>query len=309
MRIDVVVVNFNAREYLRSCLLTVLPQHPAQVVVVDNASEDGSVEMMRTEFPDVHLIVNEADVGYGAGANQGIAACRARHVLLLSADTLLHPGVLRALDGQLERHPSAAIVGPRLVRPDGSLQRSGRPWPEPITLRPLIRHIPRLRDRYLGTWPHTRDRLVPWLSGAALAIRREAFERVGGFDTAFFLYYEEVDLCRRLGAAGWQKRFTPQATVSHAGGASTEARRADMKVQRYLSSVLYYERHYGGLQLARVLALQRAVVAGWWLRDVLRLRLARGAHERTTITEDLGAWRRILRMGWKGSRRMAGSPV
>src|SRR4030095_10427800 len=120
--IAVVVVNYNTLQHLRACLATVQSERPSEVVVVDNASSDGSVEMVRSEYPWVTLHANRKNLGYGAAANQGVASCTAPYVLLLNDDTLLESGGLRKLSVYLDRHPRAAIVGPRLVNPDGSPQ-------------------------------------------------------------------------------------------------------------------------------------------------------------------------------------------
>jgi GT2 family glycosyltransferase len=231
--IAVAIVNYNTREHLHACLATVQLEAPSEVVVVDNASSDGSTEMVRADYPWVALHANKTNLGYGAAANQAIASCSAEYVLLLNSDTLLQAGALMALSGYLDLHPHAAIVGPHLVEADGTLQASCYPFPTPLNTflenstsaillgRLIRRHIPLLRNFYLRTWPHTSARVVPWLKGAALAIRRTAFDAVGGFDESYFMYFEDADLCYRLNAAGWKVHFVPITTVVHIGGAST----------------------------------------------------------------------------------------
>jgi N-acetylglucosaminyl-diphospho-decaprenol L-rhamnosyltransferase len=125
----VVIINYNTCELLRACLATVITEAPSEVVVVDNASSDDSVATVETEYPHVILQVNKTNLGYGAAANQAIASCKAKYVLLLNADTLLRPGTLLALKRYLDQHPRAAIVGPRLEDPDGTLQASCYPFP------------------------------------------------------------------------------------------------------------------------------------------------------------------------------------
>jgi len=204
--IAVAIVNYNTREHLRACLATVQSEAPSETIVIDNASSDGSAEMVRAEYPWVTLHANQTNPGYGAAANQAIASCTAEYVLLLNSDTLLQAGALMALSSYLDLHPRAAIVGPRLVEPDGILQASCYPFPTPLNtflenstsaflLGRLIRcHIPLLRNSYLRTWPHNAARVVPWLKGGALAIRRTAFDAVGGFDESYFMYFEDADL-------------------------------------------------------------------------------------------------------------------
>ena len=174
-----VVVNYNTRDLLRSCLESVRAEGMAEVVVVDNASTDGSPGMVRSEFPEVRLLANRHNPGYAGGANQGIAACRAPYVLLLNGDTQLRPGAAAALAGWLDRHPRAALAGPRLVNPDGSLQSSCYPYLTPLNVLVLntwlnraARLLPGLRRRYLPTWRGTPAQAGCWVKGAALAIAR-----------------------------------------------------------------------------------------------------------------------------------------
>lgn len=299
--IAVAIVSYNTREHLRACLASICADAPREVIVVDNASSDGSVEMLAASFPQVTLLANRANPGYGAAANQAIAGCASPYVLLLNSDTLLRPGALAALSAYLDRSPRAAIVGPRLLNPDGTLQPSCFPFLTPLNallreskLSELVRRVPLLRERYLPTWSHARPRVVPWVLGAALAIRCAAFEAVGGFDESFFMYSEEVDLCYRLRAAGWQVHFAPVTSVVHVGGASTARHRAEMAARVYQSMDHFYRRHYSAWRRRWL----RLVVAYLMLRniarDTVRLRRARQPDERGRLAEDLAVWRRVL---------------
>jgi GT2 family glycosyltransferase len=189
---------------------------------------------------------------------------------VLNADTRLAEGAVAALSGYLDEHPEAAVVGPRLVREDGSLQPSALPFPRPVTLRPLVRHLPLLREWYLPTWSHSSARAVPYVLGAALCLRRTAVEEVGGFDPAFFLFYEEVDLCRRLRRAGWQVHFAPITTVIHTGGASTGQRPETARRERAEAERRFYERWYSGDRRLAVIALTTLVAAARNALDRLR---------------------------------------
>lgn len=290
----VVIVNFNTRRHLRACLASVFAERPSRVVVVDNASRDGSVEMLRAEYPGVELVANRKNLGFGAAANQGIASCGEPYVLLLNADTTLQAGALRSLAAYLDEHPVAAVVGPRLSNADGTLQRSARTYPQLVTLRPLLRHVPLVRELYLPTWSHSRPRRVPYVVGAALAIRRRAFDRVGGFDPDFFLFYEEVDLCRRLRLAGWEVHFAPVTTVAHAGGAST-SQVPDLAVRyRTASERRFYGRLHGGVHLALIAAVLNVRLAGAVARDVMSRALARDPIQRGEIEKRLAAHLRVL---------------
>ncbi|HEX5719126.1 MAG TPA: glycosyltransferase family 2 protein [Thermoanaerobaculia bacterium] len=289
--IAVVLVTHNDRARLLDALVSV---RNAEVVVVDNASTDGTAEVVRRAFPEVRLLESPND-GYGAAANRGIAACSAPFVLLLNSDVVVRPGALRALAGYLASHPRAGLAGPRLENPDGTLQRSCFDFLG--TARLAIEKT--ALGRMLGGWsvhygPYDRPRTSPWVLGAALAIRREAFEAVGGFDPAFFLYGEEVDLCYRLWQAGWEIHYTPSAAVMHVGGSSTAAR-SRFEVQRVESARLFYRKHYPPLRAAILDGLIRTAMRLRWLRDSLRLRLVRDDRRRSRLAQDLAVWRGVLK--------------
>jgi GT2 family glycosyltransferase len=303
--ISVAIVNHNTREHLRRCLATVREVAACRVVVVDNASSDGSVAMVRADFPEVELRAQPDNPGYGAAANRAIAGCGTPYVLLLNSDTLLQSGALPALAAYLDAHPAVAILGPRLANPDGTLQVSCYPWPSPLDfflevsyLDRLARYVPPLRRRYLRTWAHDEPRAVPWVMGAALAFRRAPFDAVGGFDETFYMYAEEIDLAYRLHAAGWQIHFAPVTTVVHAGAASTIQRRADMQVQWFASMIRFYRRHYSRRRVAAIVALMRAIAGARLLRDLVRLRFARDRELRATLGDQAAAWRRVLLAHW-----------
>ncbi|HEV2852082.1 MAG TPA: glycosyltransferase family 2 protein [Thermoanaerobaculia bacterium] len=298
-----VVVNHDTREHLRACLESLRSEGMHEVVVADTGSADGSAEMVRRDFPEVTLLADGENPGFGAAANRAVSLCTSPFVLLLNADTRVSPGALGALAGYLARHPRAAVAGPRLVNPDGTLQVSCFPYigtlhlmVEKTPLGRWLARVPALRDRWLLSHsPHDRPRVVPWVLGAALAIRREAFEEIGGFDPAFFMYSEEIDLCYRLSAAGWEVHFAPVTAVTHVGGASTGQRRPEMAVRRVASSKLFYRRHYSR---PRVLALEGMIGAAMLVRlgrDSLRLAFSRDSGRRSRLAEDLAVWRGALR--------------
>jgi GT2 family glycosyltransferase len=298
---DAVVVSYNTRGLLRACLASLQAEGFTATVVVDNASPDGSAAMVRAEHPGVRLIANKDNPGYGAAANQGIAACRSPYVLLLNADTEVRPGALAALREELDLHPDAAVVGPRLVDPDGSFQTSCYPFLTPFNLlalgtwlNRLVRVTPGLRRRFRPVWSPVPACAVDWVKGAALAIRRQAFEAVGGFDDSFFLYAEEIDLCYRLRAAGWEVRFTPAACIVHVEGASTSQRRVPMVLQQFASLEQLYRRHYPPAYRTRLRWVVHAMAAEWLVRDALKLVAARDPGRRRRLAEDVRLWRRLL---------------
>jgi GT2 family glycosyltransferase len=298
----VAIVSFNAREYLERCLASVRAEAPSQTLVVDNGSTDGSIELVQSRHPWAELDVAPANRGYGAAANRALGRSAAPYVLLLNSDTILAPGALEALARYLDAHPRVAVVGPRLRNPDGSLQASCHPFLgtfqsflEKTALARALARIPALRDRYLLVHsPHTRPRAVPWVLGAVLAVRRSAFEAVGGFDESFFMYAEEVDLCYRLHEANWEVHFAPVTDVVHVGGASTSQHRGTMVAQRTKSAMHFYRRHYSPARRAALLILIKTAAAARWLRDRIRLRATSDTGRRLWLAEDLAAWRRIL---------------
>lgn len=300
--VAVVIVNYNTRDYLRSCLQTVLRERPDEVIVADNGSNDGSAEMVRAEFPQVTVLSDGHNRGYGAAANYTVAACTAETILLLNSDTQLTASAIEELATYLDRRPQVAIVGPRLVSSDGALQQSCYPFPKPLytlleeaRIGRLIRYIPILRNAYLYTWSHDRLRSVPWLQGSALAIRRRPFEALGGFDESFFMYFEEVDLCYRLRNAGWQIHFNPAATVVHAGGGSTNQYRAPMMVQLFKSTKQFYEQHYAPWRTL----LFRLVVIALMMVKIGRDRILShflDAGTRPHLEEDIAMWKQIFRV-------------
>jgi GT2 family glycosyltransferase len=304
--IAVVIVNYNTCEYLRECLENVQLETPSEIIVVDNASSDGSADMVRANFPMVKLHDNMWNVGYGAAANQGIASCTAQYVLLLNSDTRVSAGALQALSAYLDQHREVAIAGPRLVNSNGSLQSSCYVFPGTFAWflhyevsGQIIRRVPILGNYQQRKFPHTSPQPVPWVMGAALAIRREAFDAVGGFDESYFMYCEETDLCYRLGQAGWQVHFAPVATITHVGEASTRQHRTEMAVQQVASKLLFYRRHYSKVRYAVLALMIRGTVLARLLFDTYRLHLARNVCHPAGMEADIAAWRRVLLGKWK----------
>jgi len=276
--------------------------------------------MVRSEYPSVTLHANRKNLGYGAAANQAIASCTAPYVLLLNADTLLESGGLRKLSAYLDQHPRAAIVGPRLVNLDGSPQPSWLPFPSRYvchtwTTPPrldalcgksafgcLMWYLPSFWHRPVDIRSDTPDRVVPWVLGAALAVRRQAFEAMEGFDESFFMYFEEVDLCYRLACAGWQVHFTPTTTIVHVGGVSTTQRRAAMMLQFFESEAQFYRRHYSKLLTMQFKLVVGAVMLARRIVGEIRLYWRGDASRRVRLAENVFVWRSILSALWHPQR-------
>lgn len=259
--VAIVIVSYNCREPLRQCLSSLQAGGAiAHVIVIDNASGDGSADMMREEFPSVQLIVNAENRGFAAACNQGIRATTDEFVLLLNPDTVVGPDALARLLTVMHQEPKVGACGPRILGPDGTLQPSCRRFP---TLGRVIADEFGLRGAYrMSGWAHDDTREVDQLMGACLMVRRAALNEVGAFDERFFLYFEEVDLCWRLRASGWRVQFVHDATIMHVGGASSRPIRAAALVHRYRSMFAFYRKHYPGWHLLVLkLAVQVSTIA------------------------------------------------
>jgi GT2 family glycosyltransferase len=305
----VCIVNYNTRDLLRACLHSTLAENPNQIVVVDNASTDGSAAMVKAEFPSVKLISLEKNIGYGAASNRAVESCYADHILLLNGDILMKPGTLRTLSRYLEAHKFAAVLGPRIYNTDGTLQTSCFYFPTPLQiflyLSGFYRWIPRiplLQKRSLQAGSASSARVVPWVLGAALAFRRLTFEAMGGFDESFFMYFEEVDLCQRLSKKGQQIHFAPEAEIIHVGGASTEQERARMNLQYFASLAKYYRKHYPKLFLLELVLMVKFFAFLGLARDFLLLKTTRDAVKQLDLKTRLIVHQGLLFSGWNRTR-------
>jgi N-acetylglucosaminyl-diphospho-decaprenol L-rhamnosyltransferase len=290
--IGVAIVSYNTAPLLRRCLQSVVADTRGPVLVIDNRSPDGSAELVRREFPSVHLRAEEDNRGYGAAANLAVAQLGTRYVLLLNADTQLTPGAVEALAAYLDDHPAAAMAGPRLVTATGTYEPSAHRFPTPLAL--LLQESGVRRLLGLGRRNEWHPRPVDWILGAALAIRREAFDAVGGFDETYFLYQEEVDLCFRLLAAGWETHYAPVATVLHVGGASTSQRAAETYGHFVRSTRRFARLRLSRSRAAGVRVVLAAVLAARLARDAAQLGWAHDRERRQRLRGRTAAWLRGL---------------
>lgn len=282
-RLRVVVVTWFPGQHLPEMVASVrtASSDPVPVTVVDNGSTDGTVEWVREhEGPLLRLVETGGNLGYGGGANVGVAAAGEEWVVVANSDLTLDPGALDELLAAAVRWPGAGVLGPRILTPQGRLYPSARELP---SLGRGIGHA------LLGwVWPrnpwtasYRRERGEPreeragWLSGACLVLRRDAFEAVGGFDTSYFMYFEDTDLCERLGQAGYDVVYVPSAVVRHHGGASTSRDLVGMSRAHHDSAYLYLSRHYPG---PAWLPVRVALKVGLWARYQLSRRVTRVLH-------------------------------
>ena len=227
--VSVVIVSYESRPLLERCLAALAADAgrtaSTEVIVVDQDSQDGTAAWLAAERPEVRLVALPENVGFGAGNNRGAEVATGRWLLLLNSDAFVRPGAIDELVRFAEARPSAGVVGPRLLWPDGRLQRSCRRFPtvsrlatEYLYLRKLAPRSRALNGFYCGDFDHATARRVDWLTGACLLVRRDLFEQLGGFDEAFFLYSEEVDLLYRAAQLGAETWFDPAAEVVHVWG-------------------------------------------------------------------------------------------
>jgi len=276
--ISIVIVSFNAREHLERCLAAVAGG-AHEVVVVDNASADGSPALVRGRFPSVRLVELEENRGFGAANNAGMEAASCDLFLLLNSDAWPVGDAIERLAAFADARPRAGIVGPRLRNPDGSLQPSVRGWPttwrlatEYLFLRRLGRRTRALNAFYGAGFDHETVREVEVVKGAVMLVRREAAEVVGGFDPDYFMYGEEMDLCYRIRQAGWVVVFDPEAEFVHVGGVSTGARWGErptfgpMRREQLRGHIRFVAKHEGAQSAERA---RRLLVASCRLRALL----------------------------------------
>jgi GT2 family glycosyltransferase len=250
--LSAVVVTLNGREWVERCLESVAGA--GEVIVVDHGSTDGTLELVREHFPRARLIEQD-NRGMGGGNNAGMRVAAGRYFLLLNSDAWVVGDGLSRLVSFADSRPDAAVVGPRLLNVDGTLQRSVRAFPtlwrlatEYLFLRKLAPRTNALNALYGGGFDHASVREADWLYGACLLVRREAADAVGLFDESFFMFSEEVDWCYRFRAAGWKVLFDPGAEVVHVGGASHGGRMYRENLRGHLR---FFAKHYGLAQAER----------------------------------------------------------
>ncbi|MGI5836288.1 MAG: glycosyltransferase family 2 protein [Chloroflexota bacterium] len=268
MNLSIIIVSWNTQPLLRRCLESVydgLLNCKFEMLVVDNSSFDGSVQMVREKFPDVRLIENHENVGFARANNQAIKASAGRYLLLLNPDTEVQPGALESLVSFMEEHPFVGAAGAKLLNPDGTLQISC--FPTPTLPRELWRlfHLDLLHPYACyptNIWCTQAPLEVETAQGACLILRREALEQVGLLDEEYFIYSEEVDLCYRLRRQGWKVYWVPQAEVVHHGGQSTRQVASRMFLHLYQGKILFFRKHHchTAAQLYKLILLSAASV-------------------------------------------------
>ncbi len=257
------IVSFNTCEVLRDCLASVMGETAGlrtEILVVDNASSDGSAEMVAAEFPSVRLFRSETNLGFGTANNVALEEAAGRYFVLLNSDAFFEPGALQRAIAHMDATPDCGLGGARLIGRDGAWQPAARTFHtvlgDWIVMTGLAGQFP--KSRFFGsfdrTWADPMEAAsVDWVPGAFCIVRPEALKQVGLFDPVFFLYYEEVDLCKRIKDAGWSIRYWPDVVVVHWGGESSKrvktlaysSMAAQVVMWRMRSMLLYYRKHHG----------------------------------------------------------------
>jgi GT2 family glycosyltransferase len=309
--VSVAIVSWNTRELLRRCLESFEREAGSgrcDVWVVDNASSDGSPELVREEFPWVNLIASAENLGFGPGINVVAERTTTPWLGVANADIALRPGAIDALLAAGERDPGAGAIAPRLILPDGSTQHSVYAFPTvPFTAlvaSGLGQAVPALGERFLlmGRFDPEQARRVPWAIAAFLLVRREAWNAIGGFDESQWMYAEDLDIGWRLHQAGWATYFEPAAHVEHESSASTDQAWGEGgKVERWQrSTYAWMLRRMGAPRTRAVAAIQ---IAGQAARVALLTPAARVAPGRFAARRDAARWWMRLHRAGLASRR------
>jgi GT2 family glycosyltransferase len=254
--VSICIVTYHARDFLRDCLLSIYGMVGSisfEIIVVDNHSEDGTLDMLRQEFPEVRLLINEQNTGYTRPNNQAIRVSEGRTILLINPDTLVKPNAITELVSFLDAHSEVGIVGPKVLNRDGTLQKQcrrseARPWDSICYFSGLSRLFP--HDKrfagYLMTYlDEDLTHETEAVSGSSMLIRRAVIDQIGDLDENFFAYQEDTDYCRRARLAGWKVFYHPSAQIIHyggEGGSKVQPYRAIIEWHR--SYYLYYRKHF-----------------------------------------------------------------
>ncbi|MGD0260546.1 MAG: glycosyltransferase family 2 protein [Verrucomicrobiota bacterium] len=260
LMVSVIIVSWNAREYLMQCLSSLCAEvcrYPMEIIVVDNASTDGSSEAVRNWYPHIKLIENSTNLGFAKANNIGISASSGQYVCLINSDTKVLPDCITRLVDYCEAHPKGGMVGPRIIGGDGKLQRSCRGFPSiwnmfcmALALDRLFPSCKLFTGYLLRHWPQDSVGPVDILSGCFWLVRRQALEEVGLLDESFFMYGEDMDWCKRFWSHKWKVVFVPLAEAIHYGGASSSKAPVQFYVERHRADLRYWRKHHSRLAVA-----------------------------------------------------------
>lgn len=305
--VSFIIVSWNAKKYLVECLSSIRDDARGvdhEVLVVDNASTDGSQEAVKALFPEARLIGRSTNTGFAAANNTGIRESKGRYIFLVNSDINIIPGCIWRVVRYLDKNRGAGLVGPRVLNADGTLQLSCRRAPSLGRNLLAALGFESIRKDLLYH-PHDRTREVDVLSGCFLAARREAVEEAGLLDERFFFYAEDKDWCKRLKAAGWKIIYLPEAEVVHYGGKSSANAPLRYYIEMHRANLRYWAKHHGGLKYAylAIAALHQAVRV---VRGVVLSSIKKGRHEenRHKVERSLSCLRWIFTEGLSEARNI-----
>ena len=253
--VSIIIVSWNTKQITCDCLKSVYEQTSNidfEVIVVDNASSDGSIELVEEQFPQVKLIKNSENLGFAKASNIGIEAGSGKYVALVNSDIVVPGDCIKNMIEFMDRNPSVGMAGPRILNPDHSLQVSCRYFPsvwnnlcQAFGLNKVFTKTVFFSEPFMKCWAHDAERRVDVLSGCFWMIRREAINQVGLLDEDFFIYGEDIDWCKRFHQAGWDVMFYPDAEVIHFGGASSSNAPVKFYLEMQKADLQYWEKHHG----------------------------------------------------------------
>lgn len=257
-QVSIIIVNWNTSKLLEDSLRSIYAETKSrfkEVIVVDNASTDDSCEMVRDKFPDVKLIENTTNFGFAHANNQGISIAQGGYVLLLNSDTVVLNNAISKTVSFADKHPQAAVVGCRVLKPDMSVQASCFKFPSVFNMLLSCTYLNKLfpHSHFFGReamtwWDKNDSREIDVVCGCFMLVRQKAIEAVGMLDEQFFIYGEETDWCYRFKQAGWKVMFTPMAEIIHFGGQSSRKVKGEMLIQLRLSILKFIRKHHGWLK-------------------------------------------------------------
>lgn len=257
--VSVIIVNWNTRDLVLRCIRSVIETRGAygqEIIVVDNASSDGSAEAIENDYPDVLVVRNAENLGFARANNIGIKKSRGRYICLVNSDVQVLDGTIKYLLEYMEKNTSVGVVGPTILWPDMTLQDSCRRFPtlwtkfcETFALHRIFPHSALLSGEQMAYFAHDRITMVESLAGCFLMIRRDALEEVGLFDEQYFIYSEETDLCKRFREAGWQILFLPDVSAIHNQAASSAKDPVKYALLQQQSLLKYWRKHHSRLSL------------------------------------------------------------
>ncbi len=257
--LSVIIVNYNTRELLVQLLESIMENVVTisyEIIVIDNGSQDGSVELLRSEYGNVHLIRNEENTGFSRANNQGSTLSTAKYLLLLNSDTIVSKGAVETMMDQLESDDKIGIVGPRLINCSGEVQKSCGVFPTLLTEFFSRTFLDRLFPRHqivarysMGAWDYSSTRKVEWVTGACMMMGKPTYDALSGFDENFYMFYEDVDLCFRITQMGYSVLYCVESAVTHIGGASWIEFREIPIEHKCRSALYFFSKHFGAEQL------------------------------------------------------------